>query len=71
MPRCNFRLPSKDRTTWDQQGLDLPDPATAQGVADKAAAELRGGLLHESKHGSCWTVPVIDEGDELVHITSL
>jgi hypothetical protein len=27
--------------------------------------------LHESKHGCCWTVAVTDEGDELVHVTSL
>ncbi|MDF2971399.1 MAG: hypothetical protein K0R61_1849 [Microvirga sp.] len=71
VPRYYFHLRSKDHFIWDQEGVDLPDPTTAQGAADKAAAELRGGLLHESKHECCWTVAVTDEGDELIHITSL
>jgi hypothetical protein len=71
MPRCNLHLPSKDHLSWDQQGIDLPDPTIAQGAADKTAAELRGGLLHESKGGCCWTVPGTHEGDQLVHVTSL
>ncbi len=71
MPRYYFHLRSKDRFIWDQEGVDLPDPTTAQGAADKTAAELRDGLLHESRNGCCWTVAVTDEADELVHITSL
>lgn len=71
MPRYYFHLRSKDQFIWDREGVDLPDPVTAQGAADKAAAELRGGLLHESQHASCWIVAVTDEGDELIHITSL
>jgi hypothetical protein len=53
MPRYYFHLRSKDQFIWDQDGVDLPDPTTAQGTADKAAAELGGGLLHESRHGCC------------------
>jgi len=71
MPRYDFHLRSKDQLIWDQEGVDLPDPTTAQGAADKAAAELHGGLLHESKNGCCWTVVVTDEGDQLIHVTSL
>ncbi|WP_457091812.1 DUF6894 family protein [Microvirga sp. P5_D2] len=71
MPRHDFHLSSKDRLIWDREGVDLPDPMTANGAADKGAAELCGGLLHESKAGCCWTVAVTDEGDELVHVTSL
>jgi hypothetical protein len=71
MPRYYFHLRSKDQLTWDQVGVDLPDPTTAQGTADKLAAELSGGLLHESKDGCCWTVAVTDESDELIHITAL
>jgi hypothetical protein len=71
MPRYYFHLRSKDRLVWDEEGVDLPDPATAQGAADKVAAELHGGLLHESRTCCCWTVTVTDEGDQLVHVTAL
>lgn len=71
MPRYYFHIRSMDRFIWDREGVDLPDPMTAQGAADKAAAELRGGLLHESNLGCCWTIAVTDEGDELIHVTSL
>jgi hypothetical protein len=71
MPRYYFHLRSKDQFIWDQEGVDLPDPTTAQGAADKAAAELRGGLLHESTNGCCWTVAVTDEGDQIIHVTAL
>jgi hypothetical protein len=71
MPRYSFHLHSKDRFVWDEEGVDLPDPSTAQGAADKVAAELRGGLLHESKVACCWTVAVTDEGDQLIHVTAL
>lgn len=71
MPRYYFHLRSKDQLAWDQEGIDLPDPTTAQGAADKLAAELSGGLLHESKHGCCWTVAVTDEGAALIHVTAL
>jgi hypothetical protein len=71
MPRCDFHLASKGRPISDREVIDLPDPATAQGAADKVAAELRGGLLHESRHGCCWTVAVTDEGDQLIHVTAL
>jgi hypothetical protein len=66
MPCHDFHLSSKDRPIWDREGVDLPDRAPVQG-----AAELYGGLLHESKACCCWTVVVTDEGDELVHVTSL
>jgi hypothetical protein len=71
MPHYYFHLRSKGRFIWDEEGVDLPDPTTAQGAADKVAAELHGGLLHESKHGCCWTVAVTDEGDQIIHVTSL
>jgi hypothetical protein len=71
MPRYYFHLRSKDRFVWDREGADLPDPATAQGAADKVAAELHGVLLHETKACCCWTVAVTDEGDQLIHVTSL
>ncbi|MBB4039831.1 hypothetical protein GGR34_001478 [Microvirga flocculans] len=71
MPRHDFHLHSKDRFVCDEEGVDLPDPATAQGAADKIAAELRGGLLHESRTACCWTVVVIDEGAPLIHVTAL
>lgn len=71
MPRYSFHLRSKDRFVWNREGVDLPDPTTAQGAADKAAAELRGGLLHESRTCCSWTVAVTNEGDQLVHLTSL
>jgi hypothetical protein len=71
MPRYYFHLRSKEQFIWDREGVDLPDPTTARGAADKAAAELRGGLLHESGQGRSWVVAVTDEGDELIHVTSL
>jgi hypothetical protein len=71
MPRCDFHFASKGRFIPDREVIDLPDPTTACGAADKAAAELRGGLLHQSKHGCCWTVAVTDEGDQLIHVTAL
>jgi hypothetical protein len=46
MPRYYFHLRSGDSFVWHDEGIDLPDPLTAQGAADKTAAELRGGLLH-------------------------
>jgi hypothetical protein len=71
MPRYCFHLPSKDRSVSDGEGVDLPDPATAQGAADKVASELRGGLLHESRTGCCWTVAITDEGEQIIHVTAL
>jgi hypothetical protein len=35
MPRYYFHLRSKDRFIWDEEGVDLPDPTTAQGAADR------------------------------------
>jgi hypothetical protein len=71
MPRFFFHLRSEDNFVWDDKGVDLPDPLTAQGAADKTAAELRGGLLHQVRHGSCWTVAVTDESGEIIHTISL
>ncbi len=71
MPRYCFHLCSKDRFVGDREGVDLPDPATAQGAADKVAAELHGVLLHETKACCCWTVAVTDEGDQVIHVTAL
>ena len=71
MSRASFHLRSKDQFVCDDEEIDLPDPATALGAADKIAAEFRGGLLHESRTARCWTVAVTDEGDELVHVTAL
>ena len=71
MPRYDFYLRSKEQWICDREGIDLPDPSTARGAADKAAAGLRGDLLHESKHECCWTVAVTDEGDDLIHVTAL
>ena len=71
MPRSYFHLRFKDRLVWDGEGVDLPDPATSRGAADKVAAELRGGLLHESRMGCCWIVAITDEGDQLIHVTAL
>ena len=45
MPRYCFHLPSKDQSVSDGEGVDMPDPTTAQGAADKVAAvitQLRG-----------------------------
>jgi hypothetical protein len=71
MPRYYFHLRSKEQFIWDKEGVDLPDPVIARGAADKAAAELRGGLLHESTQVCSLVVAVTDEGDELIHVTSL
>jgi hypothetical protein len=71
MPRYYFHLRSGDSFVWDDEGVDLPDPLTAQGAADKTAAELRGGLLHQVRHDSCWTVAVIDESGEIIHSVAL
>jgi hypothetical protein len=70
MPRYYFHLRSREQFIWDKEGIDLPDPTTARGAADRAAAELRGGLPHESRPGCSWVVAVTDEGDELIHVTS-
>jgi len=70
MPRYYFHLRSKDQFIWDQEGVDLPDPASAKGAAERAAMELRGNL-QESDPICCWTVAVTDESDELIHVTSL
>jgi hypothetical protein len=71
MPRYDFHLHSKDRFIRNKDRVDLPDPMTAQGATDKVAAELHGGLLHESKAGRCWAVAMTDEGDHLIHVSSL
>jgi hypothetical protein len=71
MPRYYFHLRSKDRFVWDEKGVDLPDPTTAQAAADKVAAELRGRPLHKSKVACCRTVAVTDKGDPLTHVISL
>ncbi len=66
-----FHLRSEDNFVWDDEGIDLPDPLTAQGAAAKTAAELRGGLLHQVRHDSCWTVAVTDESSEIIHMVAL
>jgi len=71
MPRYFFHLRSQDNFVWDDEGTDLPDPLTAQGAADKTAAELRGGLLHQVRHDSCWMVAVTDESGEIIHTVAL
>ena len=71
IPRYFFHLRSEDNFVRDDEGVDLPDPLTAQGAADKTAAELRGGLLHQVRHDSCWTVAVMDESGEIVHTVAL
>ena len=40
MTRYFFHLQSEDNFVWDDEGIDLPDPLTAQGAAEKTAAEL-------------------------------
>ena len=40
MPRYFFHLRSEDNLVWDDEGVDLPDPLTAQGAADKTDGEL-------------------------------
>ena len=71
IPRYFFHLRSEDNFVWDDEGVDLPDPLTARGAADKTAAELRGGLLHQVRHDSCWTAAVMDESGEIVHTVAL
>jgi hypothetical protein len=71
MTRYFFHLRSEENFVWDDEGVDLPDPLTAQGAADKTAAELRGGLLHQVRHDSCWTVAVTDESGEIIHTVAL
>jgi hypothetical protein len=71
MPRYFFHLRSDDNFLWDDEGVDLPDPLMAQGAAEKTAAELRGGLLHQVRHDSCWTVAVMDECGEIIHTVAL
>jgi len=43
----------------------------ACGAADRAVAELRDGLLTDSRHGCYWIVAVTDEGDEVIHVASV
>ena len=38
MPRYFFHVRSEDTFMWDEEGVDLPDPVTALGAADKTAA---------------------------------
>jgi hypothetical protein len=45
MPRYYFHLRSKDQLTWDQVGVDLPDPTTAK------AQQI--SLLQNSVAASC------------------
>jgi hypothetical protein len=71
MSRYFFHLRTDENFVWDNEGVDLPDPLTAQGAADKTAAELRGGLLHQVPHDSCWTVTVTDESGEIIHTVAL
>ncbi len=71
MPRYYFHLRSEDSFEWDDEGVDLPDPLTARGAADKTAAELQGGLLHQVHNGSCWIVAVTDEGGRIIHVVGL
>jgi hypothetical protein len=71
MPRYYFHLRTERHFVWDEEGVDLPDPMIALGAADKSAAELRGGLLHNVNHDSPWTIAVTDEGGEIIHVVSL
>jgi hypothetical protein len=71
MPRYYFHLRSQDSLVWDDDGIDLPDPLTAQGAADKTAAELQGGLLHQVHNSSCWIIAVTDEGGRIIHVVGL
>jgi len=71
MPRYYFPLRTEDGFIWDEEGVDLPDPLTAQGAADKTAAELRGGLLHHAHNGSRWTIVITNEGGEIAHVVAL
>ncbi|WP_262297787.1 DUF6894 family protein [Microvirga sesbaniae] len=71
MPRYYFHLRSKETFVWDREGVELPDPAMACGAADRAVAELRGGLMHDSRHECYWIVAVTDEVDEVIHVASV
>lgn len=71
MPRYFFHLRSDGSFVWDEEGIDLPDSLAAQGAADKTAAELQGGLLHQVRHDSCWMVAVTDESGEIIHTVAL
>ncbi|NBJ13603.1 DUF6894 family protein [Microvirga arsenatis] len=71
MPRYYFHLRTEDSFVWDEEGVDLPDPLTARGAADKTAAELRGGLLHQVDHDCCWTIIITGEGGEIVQVKTL
>jgi hypothetical protein len=71
MPRYYFHLHSDGRFVWDEDGVDLPDPLTAQGAADKTAAELQGGLLHQVHKGSRWAIVITDEGGEIAQVVAL
>ena len=71
MPRYYFHLHSDDSFVWDEEGVDLPDPLTTQEVADKTAAELRGGLLHQVHNRSHCTVVITDEGGEIAQVVAL
>jgi hypothetical protein len=71
MPRDYVHLRSGNSFVWDEEGGDPPDLLTAQGAAVKTAAELRGGLLHQGRNGSCWTVAVTDETGEIIHTVAL
>jgi hypothetical protein len=71
MPRYFFHVRAEGSFIWDEEGIDLPDPLTAQGAADKTAAELRGGLLYRVDSAPGWTVAVTDEGGEIIHVVSL
>jgi hypothetical protein len=71
MSHFYFHLRTENNFLWDEEGIDLPDPLTAQGAADKTAAELRGGLLYQVQDGSCWTVAVTDEGGAIIHVVTL
>ncbi len=71
MPRYYFHLRSHDRFVWDEDGVDLPDPLTAQGAADKTAAELRGGLLHQVHNCSRWAIIITDESGEIAQVVAL
>ena len=53
------------------EGVDLPDPLTAQGAADQAAAELWGGLLHQVRYDSRWTVTANDGSGEIIQTVAL
>jgi Domain of unknown function (DUF6894) len=71
MPRYYFHLRTPRTFVWDEDGIDLPDPATAQGAAERSAAELRGGLLYRVDDSCTWTIAVTDEGGRIVHMVSL